>query len=129
MTHSDSDAADAKMLVGDGPREGATPTATIDYAAIRAVNISSLKYLEQSPLLYRYRMANPEPRKQAFLIGGAFHCAVLEPDLFDKRYAVFDGTRRGSAWEEWKAKYPGIGSRATCCAAGAAKRSRRGQTR
>jgi len=91
----------------------AAPRAAADlsaYDTIRAVNISSLKNLERSPLYYRYRLENPEPRKQAFVIGGAFHCAALEPDRFDERYAVFDGTRRGAAWEEWKGEHPGVES-------------------
>lgn len=76
------------------------------YDAIRAVNWSSLSYLATSPLLYRYRLENPEPRKDAFRIGGAVHCAILEPEKFDARYAVYDGPRTGEgcrkAHQAWR---------------------------
>lgn len=60
------------------------------YAEIVGVNWSSLTYMSISPRMYRYRLTHPEPQKQAFVIGGAIHCAVLEPDAFDRRYVVLD---------------------------------------
>lgn len=78
-----------------------------DYDKIQALNWSSLRHLATSPLLYRYRQDHPEPRKKSYVIGNAIHTAVLEPEKFAERYAVFDGTRRGPAWKEWLAKHPG----------------------
>lgn len=77
------------------------------YAQIKAVNWSSLKHLQTSPLLYRYRMDHPQPTKPGFIIGGAVHTKVLEPHLFDQRHAVFDGTRRGKEWDAWQLANPG----------------------
>ncbi len=57
-----------------------------NYQKIRAVNWSSLKHMSISPRMYRYRLANPEPRKPAWVLGGAIHCMVLEPETFDDRY-------------------------------------------
>ena len=80
---------------------------TTDYAKIDAINWSSLKHMATSPLLYKWRVDNPEPPKQAYLIGSAIHCATLEPDEFSKRYGVYDGkVRRGKAWDEWKDDNP-----------------------
>ena len=79
----------------------------MSYDYIKAVNFSTLKYLATSPLLYRWMIDHPAARKPAYVIGGAIHCAVLEPGQFDSRYAVFDGTRRGKAWDEWQLENPG----------------------
>lgn len=81
-----------------------------DYASLRAINWSSLKHLHVSPLLYQWRIAHPEPKKPAFIIGGATHCATLEPDTFDARYRIYDGTRRGKEWDAWCADNPGVES-------------------
>lgn len=83
---------------------------TPDYDSIRAVNFSSLKFMATSPMAYRWHVDHPEPRKAAFVLGGAIHCAILEPERFASRYAVFDGTRRGKAWDEWQAERPGVES-------------------
>jgi hypothetical protein len=80
------------------------------YDMIAAINWSTLSYLAVSPKLYRYRLDHPEEQKDAFRVGGAFHCAVLEPEKFDARYAVYDGPRAGEgsrtqhkAWRAEKA--------------------------
>jgi hypothetical protein len=82
----------------------------MEYEKIRAVNWSSLKHLDVSPKLYKHRIAHPEPRKPAFIFGGAVHTAILEPEKFDARFAVFDGTRRGKEWDAWQAAHPGVES-------------------
>ena len=89
------------------PQRGG-PSASYDQT--KAVNWSSLKNMAVSPLLYRWRLEHPQPRTAAFVIGGAIHCAALEPGKFDARYALFDGTRRGKAWDEWNAERPGAES-------------------
>ena len=55
-----------------------------DYARVPGIRWSSLKYMSVSPRMYRYRLTHPEPRKRAWVIGGAIHCMVLEPDTFDE---------------------------------------------
>ncbi len=60
------------------------------YGSIRAVNFSSLKYMSVSPRMYRYRLTHPEPRKASWVLGGAIHCMVLEPEKFSDRYVVLD---------------------------------------
>lgn len=78
-----------------------------DYSSIPAINWSSLKYMADSPRMFRYRLTHPEPRKPSYEMGSAVHCAILEPEKFDERYGVFDGIRRGKEWEAWKAENPG----------------------
>lgn len=63
---------------------------SVDYARVPGVNWSSLKHMSVSPKWYRFRLANPEPRKKVWVIGGAIHCMVLEPEKFDERYIVLD---------------------------------------
>lgn len=76
-----------------------------DYARTVGVNWSSLKYMSVSPRMYRHRLANPEPRKPSWTIGGAIHCYVLERESFEKRYVVLDA-------ETIKAAAPGRGTTA-----------------
>lgn len=66
------------------------PMAFDQYASTPGVNWSSLKYMSISPRMYRYRLTHPEPRKQAWALGGAIHCMVLEPGEFESRYVVLD---------------------------------------
>ena len=80
------------------------------YADIAAMNFSSLKHMATSPLLYRWRVDHPQPPKAAYTIGSAIHCAILEPALFASRYAVFNGVRRGKAWDAWQEEHPGVES-------------------
>jgi len=81
-----------------------------DYASIKAVNWSTLKWMAVSPKHYRWHLEHPEPRKPAYVFGGAVHCLLFEPDKFDSRYAGYDGIRRGWQWDEWQAQHPGIES-------------------
>lgn len=72
------------------------------YAAIDAVNFSTLKAMADSPAAYRYRCEHEREDSTTMLFGRAVHCAVLEPDRFPLDYVVWDGgTRRGKAWDEF----------------------------
>lgn len=82
----------------------------MDYDAIKAINWSTLRYMATSPLLYRWMLDHPAPRKPAWVVGGAIHCLLFEPEKFDSRYSLFDGTRRGKEWDKWVAEHPGVES-------------------
>ena len=71
------------------------------YRALDAVNWSSLKWMRESPLAYRYHLSAPNDDTPSRLLGRAVHTLVLEPQRFDEEYAVFEGERR--AGPEWKA--------------------------
>lgn len=96
-------AAASARLTNDG---GAAAT----YDSLRAVNWSTLRNMATSPLLYRWRLDNPQPRTAALTIGSAIHCLLLEPGKFDARYAEYDGRRAGKDWATWQEDHPGVES-------------------
>lgn len=51
---------------------------------------SGLKLMLRSPAHFRHFVESPEADKQspALTFGSAFHCAVLEPAVFDRKYTV-----------------------------------------
>lgn len=66
----------------------------MDYSKIAALNFSSLKHVQDSPLHYWHREQHPSdddtPSKR---LGRATHCLTLEPDAFESRYVVGQGKR------------------------------------
>ncbi len=58
-----------------------------DYKALVAVNASSLKLMERSPLHFRYNYLNPRKDSEALSLGRVAHACIFEPDKF-KNYAV-----------------------------------------
>lgn len=79
-----------------------------DYTSIPAINWSTLKHLRESPLHYRHALTAPSKETDAMRIGTATHLAVLEPERFAERVAVWDGERRaGNAYKEWLAANEG----------------------
>ena len=83
--------------------KGSVESPSDPYSAIKALNWSTLRNMAVSPLLYKYRLARPQPRTATLTVGTAIHCALLEPDKFA-------GTRRGKAWDEWQEEHPGVES-------------------
>lgn len=61
-----------------------------DYHKIKALSNSALTCLKQSPEVFRdrYILGMPQAESDAFRIGSAVHCMVLEPHLFSERYAI-----------------------------------------
>lgn len=66
------------------------------------ISKSGLDYIDISPAHYRASFQYTRKQSPALLLGSAVHCAVLEPDLFGKRYALADYDRRT---KEGKAAY------------------------
>ena len=66
-----------------------------------ALHFSSLKLMSQSPLHFRHHLDNPTVCTPAMRIGTAVHRLILGGEL----PPIFDGTRRGAAWEAFKARY------------------------
>lgn len=52
------------------------------------IGSSLLKSILTSPADFRYRQQTPLPETRAMNLGTAVHMWILEPDLFDERYAV-----------------------------------------
>lgn len=76
-----------------------------EYVAIDAVNWSSLKRMGKSPAEYHYWQQVERADTDTFRVGRAAHCAALEPNAYEHRYAVFSGAKRqGKAWEAFAAE-------------------------
>jgi len=75
------------------------------YDLIEAQNFSALKHLDDCPAMYWHWQQNHENDKDARRLGRAFHCSVLEPQEFDKRFAVWQGgdkRKKRELWEEFQ---------------------------
>lgn len=59
-----------------------------EYLSIDAVNFSTLKHIDVSPLHYRDARDNGIADKPAFALGRAAHTAILEPERWGERYLV-----------------------------------------
>lgn len=76
-----------------------------EYAQIQAVNNSRLVAYNKTPahaLIYK-------PDTLAMRIGRAAHACLLEPDVYDKKWAVMPSgmIRRGKNWEAWQEENKG----------------------
>ena len=75
------------------------------YAAVNALNGSSLVHLRRSPMQYRHNLDNPQPPTQAMKIGTYTHQLILEPERVGD-FAVWglldeEKVRRGQVWERF----------------------------
>lgn len=76
------------------------------YNTTDAVNWSTLKYMRESAMLYRYRLTVPTEDKPAFALGRAVHTLVFEPEKFNAEYAIWEGGRRaGKEWDAYKLEH------------------------
>jgi len=79
-----------------------------DYDAIDAVSITRLKELRRSPQHYQYLLRNPKT-SQPLTLGIASHVAVLEPERFERDFAIWNrmtdagamAPRRGQYWDDF----------------------------
>jgi exodeoxyribonuclease VIII len=62
-----------------------------EYTAIPGLNWSTLKHLAKSPKAYQHRLVEPEPETDAYLLGRALHCMVLEAPRFTAEYRPLPG--------------------------------------
>lgn len=75
-----------------------------DYLADTALNNSGLKIFSQSPAKFAYWRDNQKPGTPTQIEGSALHCAILQPELFEKSFGKTAAPRKGSAgrirWDE-----------------------------
>jgi hypothetical protein len=85
-----------------------------DYLVMPGCSISRLKELRRSPQHYRYLLEHPK-ESAPLTLGRAAHCAVLEPERFDRDHAVWDrrtesgnmAPRNGKWWDAFKLEHDG----------------------
>lgn len=84
------------------------------YLATQGLSITRLKELKRSPLHYRYRLTH-QKESRPLSLGRAAHCAVLEPDRYERDHAVWTrrtdsgnlAPRNGKHWEAFRAENEG----------------------
>lgn len=81
------------------------------YAAVDALNGSSIVNMRRSPMYYRHMLDNPQPATPAMVLGTATHRMVLEPEKVGD-IAVWglnpqEKVRNGNVWETFKADNAG----------------------
>jgi hypothetical protein len=77
-----------------------------EYAAVPAMNFSSLKHMMRSPLKYKWFLDHPEAATAAMVLGNATHKMILEPERVNN-FAVWgeeddQKVRRGKVWEAFQ---------------------------
>lgn len=86
-----------------------------DYHAMPGLSITRLKTLARSPLHYQHELAHPR-FSSPMSLGTAAHCAVLEPHLYESRFAVWTRVsektgnqcpRNGQFWDAFLRENPG----------------------
>lgn len=58
------------------------------------ISNSKLGWFKRSPAHYKYFCDHPSPEKEAYLIGGATHTVLFEPDKFKKDYHILKESER-----------------------------------
>jgi hypothetical protein len=77
-----------------------------EYYSMPGISISRLKSIGRSPLHYLYGLTHPR-KTDPMTLGTAAHCAVLEPHLYEERFAIWarmseNGNqcpRKGQYWD------------------------------
>jgi PDDEXK-like domain of unknown function (DUF3799) len=72
------------------------------YAALDAVNWSTLRAMRDSPAHYQAALAKEREDTDSLRLGRGIHTAVLEPHRFLLDYVLWEGgTRRGEKWDRF----------------------------
>lgn len=78
------------------------------YNSLARVNFSKAKEMARSPEHYAHSLTSDSPDTNPRKLGRVTHLAVLEPEQFASGVEVWEGgTRRGNAWEDFKAANEG----------------------
>lgn len=81
------------------------------YHSTQAISKSGMDKLRQAPAKFKsWLEGNVEEKTDALLFGSVFHCLVLEPNEFNKRYTVkqFNGATKAGKEEATSAKALGL---------------------
>lgn len=86
-----------------------------EYRALPGTSITGLKEIRRSPLHYRYALAHPK-EAPPLRLGTAAHVATLEPERFDRQFAIWSRRseksgnlcpRNGQWWDAFQAENAG----------------------
>jgi hypothetical protein len=77
-----------------------------DYLKIDAVSASGLKAMRKSPREYLHATTQGRKATRAMGLGTGTHAAVFEPARFATEYVVWDGDRRGKAYDAFCEAHP-----------------------
>mgnify|MGYP000346657906 CR=1 FL=1 len=79
-----------------------------DYLKIKAISQSSLKNILKTPAYFKAVMdGRIKYDSESMSFGKLAHAAVFFPDTWQELVKVYDGIKRGKAWEEFKAALNG----------------------
>ncbi len=78
-----------------------------EYLKLPGENSTGLRKALVSPLEYRHAKDNPREDSDTLRVGRACHTAILEMDRFLLEYALYEGRRAGSKWDEFEAMNDG----------------------
>lgn len=94
-----------------GAQAGASPScfsgtlSNSEYHAQHAfISHSGMREILRSPAHY-YEYLNSPRVESAPNLGAAAHAAIMEPEVFAQDYVVYEGYRKGKAWDEFKAQH------------------------
>ncbi len=84
------------------------------YHADPGLSISQLRLLDRSAQHFVHGVTNETEQTEPMRLGSAAHCAVLEPERYNRDYAVWDRVsdagnlcpRRGQYWDKFVAEHP-----------------------
>ena len=71
-----------------------------DYLGKNALSSSSIKHLLKSPKKYKYITQYAQPMTSSMMIGWLTHCAILEPQKFEKLIFIDVQSRRTKKFKE-----------------------------
>jgi len=77
------------------------PIPFAEYQQWPGVHWSTLAAMGTSPLAYHEAVTTPKPPSATMELGSAIHTAILEPELFEAEYAMYDGRKGTKAYAEW----------------------------
>jgi hypothetical protein len=70
-----------------------------EYERLPGINWSRLKNLRVSP--FYFENAPPRSETPALRVGLAVHARILEPGVYESRFALWDGRRAGKDWQQF----------------------------
>jgi hypothetical protein len=66
----------------------------MDYFKHPGISNTKLGWFKKSPAHFKYFQDNPQPEREAFVIGDASHTILFQPEDFKKRFYVLDTSKR-----------------------------------